>query len=706
MAGEQLKVKMTKAEFIEKLNKELGQGAATCGTATSQTMNVSRFSSNIVELDHALGGGWPFGRISVVAGEYSTGKSEIALQACASIVNYDHRTKKHKYLFSEKELPSFVPGTAMYVDVEGAFDPVWAALKGFDVNHHILVRPESAEQAIDAISFAIDNNQVDLIILDSIAQMTPAKEIETSAEDWQMGLAARMNNKACRKWMSLLMARSRVPGGAPALLMLNQFRLKIGLCCEYHAKVKLADGTTKPIGQIVNERDPVEVLSYNEVTKEIESKKIVDWFKNPQPPKYLKVSVKGGKNGKRSLKVTPDHLVFTFDGWKEARNLSIGDKVGIASDIRFSVDQHKVILGSILGDGSLRFEKDGNRGHLRVGHGLKQSAYCQWKAEALGEEFHATKTAWFETCRTEEMNRYKSLGLAKADRKVTTSWSFVMDAKVFAIWYQDDGTFGGSYARWGFGKCSIAAKSLSRESLEAIQARSTLLGLGTPTIREGKGLMWTGEESGKFQRGISKYVHPSMRYKLKPGMPEFDWEVSQGILTPSLAQSTIIGIQEVSEGRGAYDIEVEGNHNYFIGDTLIHNCFGDPRTLPGGKGQEFVSSVIVYTRAGKLAESEAEVELGGVVWKNKTFPPKKVYSASLGLTDGAEYGRGMIDNVSPLVAPLKAGGWLTGNQKKWTLFGNEIGDTMALRKYLATNDKVRYKVWRTLNLHLCKYDGA
>lgn len=214
--------------FLAKVNGTYGGTVAEFGGKFG-ALKLARFSSGILPLDLALGGGWPYSRVVTIAGEYSTGKTLLCLKACAEVMNYDHVTRQHKAACELHKQP-FTAGRAFFVDVEGAFDPEWAKANGFDDTHHVVARPSSAEQTIDMVSSAIEDDVFDLIIVDSIAAMTPSKEIEESSEDWQMGLAARLNNKAYRRWNSMLntMSQKKTAGG-PLLICLNQFRMKIGM---------------------------------------------------------------------------------------------------------------------------------------------------------------------------------------------------------------------------------------------------------------------------------------------------------------------------------------------------------------------------------------------------------------------------------------------------------------------------------------------
>ncbi len=215
-------------EFLERINKTYKGTVIRTGDTAASALQVRRFSSGILSCDCALGGGWPFSRICLIAGEYSSGKTLLALKAAEQITQYDHATHLHK---SRMKTPSlFSPCRVLFVDAEGSYDFDWAVDMGWDTQLHCVAQPEYSEQAIDLITDAIRENVFDLIIVDSIAALTPTKEIEDTSENWQVGLGARLVNKAMRRWTASLMKMSQQSDvGGPCVMCLNQFRLKIGL---------------------------------------------------------------------------------------------------------------------------------------------------------------------------------------------------------------------------------------------------------------------------------------------------------------------------------------------------------------------------------------------------------------------------------------------------------------------------------------------
>src|SRR5262249_34905515 len=137
---------------------------------------------------------------------------------------------------------------------------------------------------------------------------------------------------------------------------------------------------------IVNQKMPVEVLSYDPVRDEIVPRKVVNWFDNGRTDEFLQFKVeRSGRNGLSQFAATSNHLVRTPGGWREAGELAVGDRVLQAETHRLSDQQWHVVLGSLLGDGNLSpNRRDRNGVRFRLGHGARQAAYLDWKVGLLG----------------------------------------------------------------------------------------------------------------------------------------------------------------------------------------------------------------------------------------------------------------------------------------------------------------------------------
>ena len=186
---------------------------------TSGALSVERFSSGSIELDIVLGGGWPRRRIALLYGKESSGKTFTALQACKTLNDLGE--------------------SCLIVDPEGTYDPKWAEeVIGLQRDKNLYVQPEYGEQVVDIVTSGIREGIFGLIVVDSLAATVPSVELEKSSEEQQMGVQARLLNKAFRKWQSAMIA---MQGKAPTLILINQEREKIG--------VMYGDPTTLPGGK-------------------------------------------------------------------------------------------------------------------------------------------------------------------------------------------------------------------------------------------------------------------------------------------------------------------------------------------------------------------------------------------------------------------------------------------------------------------------
>lgn len=184
-----------------------------------------RFSSGIYSLDRALGRGFPFGRIVLISGPESSGKSTIAYKAMGAVQHYDEATKKHQL---DTPAESFIPGKTLLIDAEASYSPEWASVH---LNpEHVYIAPTSfAEEVGDLITQAIHYNSFSLIVIDSIASLITKTEQQRSLEDHSVGEVARILSRSFVKWTNELASVIRSGGSPPCILMINQLRTNIGV---------------------------------------------------------------------------------------------------------------------------------------------------------------------------------------------------------------------------------------------------------------------------------------------------------------------------------------------------------------------------------------------------------------------------------------------------------------------------------------------
>jgi len=188
---------------IAQIEKQYGQGAIM-QMDEHKYARVEGIKTGSLSLDIALGGvGIPRGRVTELFGPESSGKTTVALHV---ITNAQR-----------------AGGVAAFIDAEHALDTTWAKRLGVDVSSLLVSQPDNGEQALDIAEMLIESNSVDIIVIDSVAALTPRAEIEGEMGDSHMGLHARLMSQAMRK-LTAVISKSKT-----ALVFINQIRMKIGV---------------------------------------------------------------------------------------------------------------------------------------------------------------------------------------------------------------------------------------------------------------------------------------------------------------------------------------------------------------------------------------------------------------------------------------------------------------------------------------------
>ena len=189
---------------LARIEKKFGKGAIMRLDNDDFQRNVEVISTGSLNLDSALGvGGIPKGRVIEIYGQEASGKTTL----CLSII---------------KECQQ-MGGTTAFVDAEHAFDYNYAKIIGIDMKNLLISQPDSGEQALEIVQTLIESKELDLIVIDSVASLTPKAEIEGEMEDAQIGLQARLMSKAMRK-LSGLISQTKT-----SVIFTNQIREKIGI---------------------------------------------------------------------------------------------------------------------------------------------------------------------------------------------------------------------------------------------------------------------------------------------------------------------------------------------------------------------------------------------------------------------------------------------------------------------------------------------
>jgi recombination protein RecA len=188
---------------LDKIDKEYGKGTII-KMSEGAVADVPAISTGSIGLDIALGvGGYPRGRVVEIYGPESSGKTTLALHAIAEAQKKD--------------------GVAAFIDAEHAFDSTYARNLGIDVDNLLVSQPDHGEQALEITDHLVRSGAVDIIVVDSVAALTPKAEIEGEMGDSRMGLQARLMSQALRK------LTSNIGKTKTTMIFINQLREKIGV---------------------------------------------------------------------------------------------------------------------------------------------------------------------------------------------------------------------------------------------------------------------------------------------------------------------------------------------------------------------------------------------------------------------------------------------------------------------------------------------
>jgi recombination protein RecA len=192
------------AAALGQIEKQFGKGSVMRLGDAAASYDVESVSTGSLGLDIALGiGGLPRGRVVEIFGPESSGKTTLTLQVIAEVQRNG--------------------GTAAFVDAEHALDPSYAEKLGVNINDLLVSQPDTGEQALEITDMLVRSNAVDIVVVDSVAALTPRAEIEGEMGEMQVGLHARLMSQALRKLTGNIKRSNTI------VVFINQIRMKIGV---------------------------------------------------------------------------------------------------------------------------------------------------------------------------------------------------------------------------------------------------------------------------------------------------------------------------------------------------------------------------------------------------------------------------------------------------------------------------------------------
>jgi recombination protein RecA len=638
---------------MSQIERQFGTGAIM-RLGDDEIRRIEAIPTGALSLDLALGiGGVPRGRIVEIFGPEASGKTSLALHVVAEAQRNG--------------------GMAAFIDAEHALDPAYAKAIGVDVDELLISQPDTGEQALEITDMLIRSGALDVIAIDSVAALVPRAELEGDMGDTHVGLQARLMSQALRKLAGTI-NRSQTTA-----IFINQLREKIGVmfgCFQYSTRVTLADGTTEKIGTIVNQRMPVEVMAVDPETGTVEPKRVVDWFDNGNAERFLQFTVyKPSDNGRSQFAATENHLVATPQGWREAGDLKVGELVLMPLPRYLSDQQRQLVLGGLMGDGSISPKRIGACGvsmksRFRFGHGPKQDEYARWKASLLAGvpttvSPHSKGGLMVETTSLVELDPIRE-AVYLGGRKVF-SWDYLKELTPFAlaIWYLDNGTFAARRVDGSAGRSEIVVEAMERTTrYRLVELLRDTFGLSSSLKdRGGKAvIVFDRDGTEALHALIAPYVPDCMSYKLlghhRGGCSV---TVEPAVEELRLHPVAVLDIHEKPKTRSMrkFDLEVEGHHNYLVDGVMVHNS---PETTPGGRALKFYSSVRIDVRRIEAIKSGTDNignRVRAKIVKNKVAPPFRLAEFDIMFGEGISREGSLIDVAVEEGIVRKAGAWYT-----------------------------------------------
>lgn len=663
---------------LSKIEKNFGQNAII-KMDKEHIIECDTCSTGSLTLDMALGvGGLPYGRIVEIFGPESSGKTTMMLHVIAA---------------AQKE-----GKTCAFIDAEHAFDPVYAQALGVDIKSLYFSQPDDGESALNIAEILVNSGAMDVIVIDSVAALTPRSEIDGEMGDSHVGLQARMMSQALRKLTPTVKKNNTL------IVFINQIRMKIGVmfgCLHAKNKITFTDGRNFTIKEIVENRIEGNVWSYNEKTHQMEAKPIIDWHYNGDVNShrdYLKITAQNPKTKEKSkVYVTKNHEILTQKGWIEAQNLNIGDTVYNNSpsnyDNVFGFIQGCLASGyaSVNMDYQLEFEKIP---HL-------PEKYVNWKKQKmLGNE--KNQQFVLSSIITDENDLLKIFEVSNN----------IISDLAMSVWFTENGFLD---------EDDEFHLLVNLDDVQLATKLSLLLNQNNypnKVVSSDDKYQILFTDSQKLIAVLSKYGNLEVLnelYGLQDLVSYFNWKgllhvnqehVKASKLEEYLASdnvSEVIKIEYMSKKSfnhefGKYDITVKDNHNYLVGSAnptstggiIVHNS---PETTTGGNALKFYASVrLDIRRTGQIKKGDEVVgnETKVKVIKNKVAPPYKEANFEIIYGKGVNISAEILDLSVKLGLVDKSGAWYSYN-------GAKIGqgkDNACV--WLNNNPEVKEKLYETI----------
>lgn len=435
---------------------------------------------------------------------------------------------------------------------------------------------------------APDGHMQAMVIVDSYPAMMP-DQVDDDEGSKAMALQARMFSDGIKRF------RGGMRRKMMTIVGVNQLRQKPAVmfgCLHGTTKVPFVDGRVHRMKDIVDNKIEGEVWSYNEDTRQIEPRRITAWHNNgnvEDQSHWMRIITQCPEtpNGQASITVTPNHEILTDRGWKRADEITMTDRVVSKYTSVRTGSLAKFLNAVAVGDSSMVADSP-NSGLLKF-QDNNNPDYVLWKIGKLENhfEFESYSASHGGECYIARGSDFVAYSKQVPERE---PWKVKFDDLSFAVFYMDDGNLKTDRKNAAF---SIKRFKGDEQSLRNIQDMFASHGFET-NYNPVDGCFWMNlEASDRFFQRIRKYVPDCMQYKLPAEhqgfYEEFELEGQEHVRPVYVP---VIGIEPGSKKafqmKGKYDITVEHNHNYMVGNSangiIVHNS---PEYEPGGDALKF-----------------------------------------------------------------------------------------------------------------------
>ena len=409
---------------------------------------------------------------------------------------------------------------------------------------------------------------------------------------------------------------------------------KLHGCLKFRTNITLADGSKRFIGDLVNNREAIDILGMN-VTGDIVPTKILNWFKNGTTKDWLKIRFTQtgirNTNPNSVITCTPEHQIYTLNrGYIAARDLMIGDELLTHTlQVQPSFIQHQVLIGKMLGDGSV------SKGSvIQFGHKQEHQTYVDYTVQCLGNLAYRQKQEYISGYGT-TMVRGATKACAyigelfndwfvQGHKEVPETIISTITPIALAFWYMDDGSL--THQCDQKERANFAVCGFNEQSIDVLI--SVFQKFGIQAVKYLANNYWrirlNEAEAEKFFCLIGPYVPPVMQYKLpqkfRGGVPYIIQ--NESVLRRQLTVSNkVISIEPHQESQIKYDLETE-THNFFANQTLVHNSssrYGWLKVDPRNKIHEFLQNLGFLPKYEWVYGSHKRQLQDAVLIENKTI---------------------------------------------------------------------------------------